>query len=74
MLQTRDEKDIDNPGGWSLYDFQEKFNKAKEYIGHFTPAGAQVVKANSNGDRDVHGWNFFYTPWKADDFSKETYV
>ena len=64
---------MDNPGGWGLYSFQAKY-KDKKYIGHFTPAGAQVVPKNAEGKRSKNGWDFYYDGWEPDEFDKATFV
>ena len=65
---------VDNPGNWSEYTFQPKFDKDKKFVGCESPAKARVVPANSAGKREVNGWTFNYGPWEADEFDKETYV
>ena len=59
--------EVDNPGRWSDFVFQPKYVKVKgrdktttsTYAGHFTPAGAKVVPADSFGRCEVNGWKFF---------------
>jgi hypothetical protein len=70
------EEDIDNPGGWSLFSFQPRFGKKNDYIGHFTPTGAQVVPRDDDVSttRSINGWDFFYKGWMPDDFDKKTYA
>ncbi|KAL7528119.1 hypothetical protein ACHAXR_005384 [Thalassiosira sp. AJA248-18] len=65
--------EIDNPGGWSDYTYRAKY-KAGKYVGCATPAGATVVPKNSNGERELNGWNFYYDGWEPSEFSRETYV
>ena len=69
------EEEIDNPGKWPLYSFIPWYNQSKkEYIGHFTPTGAQVVPADDDGFRVKDGWEFHYNGWTTDDFDDSTYV
>ena len=68
------ERDVDNPGGWSNYTFQPKYNKEKEYVDHYTPSGAIVVPENDDGRREMGGYQFYYEGWSPDDFDKETFV
>jgi len=69
-----DEEDIDNPGNWHLFSFRPKYSSDKKYIGHFTPAGAQVLRSNAAGQRIIDDWNFFYNGWTGSTFDKGTYV
>jgi hypothetical protein len=75
--------EVDNPGRWSDLVFQPKYVKVKgrdktttsTYAGHFTPAGAKVVPADSFGQREVNGWKFFYSGgWEPDQFDRRTFV
>lgn len=69
--------ELDNPGDWNLFSFAPRFNnntKNKKYVGHFSPCGAQVVPANSDGVRQVGNWKFHYKGWTPDEFDKGTYV
>ena len=69
------EEDIDNPGKWPLFSFGPRYNQSKkEYIGHFTPTGAQVVPADDDGFRLKEGWEFHYNGWTTDDFDDDTYM
>ena len=52
--------DVDNPGDWPEYVFRPKFNKKKEYQGHFLPAGATTVPDIPDVGRMIEGWTFFY--------------
>jgi hypothetical protein len=46
--------EIDNPGCWSAFSYQPKYEK-KKYIGHFMPGGATVVpKADGDTKRIVY--------------------
>jgi hypothetical protein len=64
---------VDNPGGWSAFVFQPKYNKAGKYEGHFTPAGAKVTPINSEGVRAINGWQFHYSGFDGDEFTWKTY-
>ena len=66
--------DIDNPGGWSLFSFIPRFDKKNEYVGHFTPTGAQVLPPNDEFTRSKNGWTFSYNGWMPDEFDLGTYV
>jgi len=44
-----EEEHIDNPGNWHLFSFRPKYDNKQKYLGHFTPAGAKVLNANSGG-------------------------
>jgi len=58
-----------------LSKFKAKYApKGKEYMGHFTPAGAKVVIANEFGHREVNGWKFYYNGWIPDDFNCKTFI
>ena len=52
----------DNPGGWSSYSYQARYNKQGKYKGHFTPTGATVApKDDISGQRTVgDGWTVNY--------------
>ena len=69
-----EEEHIDNPGNWHLFSFRPKYDNKQKYLGHFTPAGAKVLNANSGGQRIIDGWQFYYNGWFHDDFDKGTYV
>ncbi len=69
-----EEEDIDNPGCWDLFSFRPKYSSDKKYIGHFTPAGAKVLKSNAAGKRIIDGWQLYYNGWHCDEFDKGTYV
>lgn len=71
-----DEDKIDNPGAWSYFSFRPRYNdKERKYIGHFSPAGAQVVPMNiSIQQRVVDGWSFHYNGWTPNDLEKSTFV
>ena len=46
--------EINNPGCWSAFSYQPKYEK-KKYIGHFMPGGATVVpKADGDTKRIVY--------------------
>jgi hypothetical protein len=65
-----------NPGGWPLFSFAPQFDKKKNYIGHFTPLGAQVVPT-VNGDDTTRSFNerkFHYRGWKQDAFDVGMFV
>lgn len=68
------EEEIDNPGHWPMYAFGPRYSTKKEYTGHFTPTGAQVVPEEDNGERIVNGWKFHYNGWQPDEFDDDTYV
>jgi hypothetical protein len=70
---TQEFKLVDNPGGWSAFVFQPKYNKAGKYDGHFTPAGAKVVPANTEGVRSINDWIFHYDGFDGDEFTWNTY-
>lgn len=69
-----EENAIDNPGRWPLFSFAPRFDKKKNYIGHFTPLGAQVVPMDNGGTRSKNGWKFHYRGWKPDAFDTRTFV
>ena len=56
--------DVDNPGGWSSFTFQPKFDKASKYKYHALPTGATPVKPDSEGKRICGDYEFFYDGWK----------
>ena len=67
-------EEVDNPGAWTDYMFQPKYDKG-QYKGHFTPTGAKVVPPNGpEGKRSINGWDFHYNGWTPDEFSQGTYV
>ena len=63
------EDDINNSGVWNLYSCTPKYDKGK-YIYHQTPAGAIVVPENSDSERSVGNWKFYYNGWWASKFDK----
>jgi len=67
-------ENIDNPGRWNLWSFAPRFNKKKEYTGHYTPGGAQVVPVGQDGRRCINEWEFHYQGWTPDSFDAKTYV
>jgi hypothetical protein len=67
--------DVDNPGGWSEFNYQPKFVKAGgkgakyKYLYHCQSSGATVVP-EVNGKRSVNGWDFNYTGTWHREFNK----
>ena len=60
-------EDVDNPGGWSQYVFQSKFDKGKgKYKHHCLPTGCTPVPADEDGKREVGGYEFHYKGWKKE--------
>ncbi len=56
-------KDVDNPGGWSLFTFRPMFElRVGKYICHHAmPAGTVPVLINAvTGKREEGGYEFFY--------------
>ena len=68
------EADIDNPARWSMFTFTPNFDSKNKYTYHTTPSGARVVRLNTNGKRQVNGWEFFYQDWQGDEFAQKTYA
>ena len=66
-------EDVDNPGCWSDYTFQAKYNNG-QYDGHFTPCGAKVVPEDDDGFRMMNDWEFHYDGWTPDEFDQATYA
>lgn len=66
--------EVDNPGGWSEFVFQPRYNKQNKYTNHYTPCGAVVLPPDAQGKRVVNGWEFFYNGWEGDEFSRDTFV
>ena len=66
--------DVDNPGSYCDFTFQAKYDSAKKYKGHYTPAGAKVVPQDDNGQRTMNGHTFYYDGWVPSEFDKSTYV
>lgn len=67
-------EEIENPGKWNLWSCGPRFDKKREYTGHFTPAGAKVLKLNNEGKRETNGWTFHYQGWNPDNFDKNNYA
>ena len=65
-------EEVDNPGGWSPYTFQARYDK-KAYTCHYTPTGAQVLPTAAGGARSINGWEFHYNGWTPNDEMKATY-
>jgi hypothetical protein len=59
---------VDNPGGWSAFMFQPRYTKAGKYDGHYTPAGAKVAPADTQGVRSINQWIFHYSGFEGDKF------
>ena len=63
-------EDVDNPGQWSEFTFQPKFegNYGNGAYGHHgTPAEAKVVALDPiSGKRTVNEFDFFYGGWKLE--------
>lgn len=57
--------DVDNPGDWSDFVFRPQFKKNGQYERHTLPTGATPVKMQTNGKREVSGWEFFYKGWNS---------
>ena len=45
-------EEVDNPGSWSKYTFQPRFDK-RNYTSHYTPTRAQVLPPTPNGSRVI---------------------
>ena len=56
---------LDNPGGWSQYSFQPRFEAKAggKYLYHCLPTGATPVPPNVDGKRFASGWEFNYRGW-----------
>ena len=64
-------ENVDNPGGWSKFCFQPKYEalgkgKGFKYLYHATPCGATPVP-KINGRRAVGGWEFHYAGWEPEE-------
>jgi hypothetical protein len=66
-------EDVDNPGGWSLYNFRPMFEpRGGKYICHAMMAGAVPVPINDvTGKREEGGYEFFYQGWKQENPTRE---
>jgi hypothetical protein len=56
---------VDNPGNWQEYTYTAKYKKGR-YTHHCIPTGSKPVTINSDGDRNVNGWEFFYKGWESE--------
>jgi hypothetical protein len=64
-------EDQDNPGKWSKFTFQPKYEamgkgKGFKYLYHALPCGATPVPMGKDGKRKVGDWEFHYDGWKID--------
>ena len=62
-------ENVDNPGDWDSYVFKPVFagrSRNTKYKHHALPTGAIPVPKDTNGNRNVNGWEFFYKGWKND--------
>ena len=68
--KKRDEpefNELDNPGGWSEFNYRAKCNTRGKYLRHQLPTGVTPVPINEEtGKRECEGWTFFYQGWKKE--------
>lgn len=61
-------EDVDNPGGWSDFNFRPTFNMRGKYVRHQLPTGVTPCPIDqATGKRTVAGWEFHYGGWKRDE-------
>ncbi len=66
-------EDVDNPGGWSNYNFRPMFEPREgKYICHAMLDGTVPVPINAlTGKREAGGYEFFYKRWKEENPTRE---
>jgi hypothetical protein len=56
---------VEHPGNWQEYTYTGEFEKGR-YTHHFISTGSKPMPINSDGDRNMNGWEFYYHGWESE--------